>query len=53
NLTNDDILEAIANKNDDKTKQSNSEIREKVSCIKAEIALDTILRFLYVQDEEF
>ncbi|CAG8752655.1 29493_t:CDS:2, partial [Racocetra persica] len=53
NLTDEDILKAIADKNDDETKQSNSEIREKVSCTKAEIALDTILRFLYIQDKEF
>ncbi|RIB13399.1 DDE superfamily endonuclease-domain-containing protein [Gigaspora rosea] len=52
-LTDDDILEAIADENEDEIEQSNSEINEKVSCTKAEIALDTILKFLYEQDEDF
>ena len=52
-LTDDDILEAIADENEDEIEQSNSEINEKVSCTKTEIALDTILKFLYEQDEDF
>ncbi|CAG8517746.1 11483_t:CDS:2 [Cetraspora pellucida] len=52
-LTDDDILKAVADENEDEIEQPSSEIKEKVSCTKAEIALDTILRFLYEQDEEF
>ncbi|CAG8526962.1 7584_t:CDS:1 [Cetraspora pellucida] len=52
-LTDDDILEAVADDAEDEVEQPISEIKEKVNYTEAEIAVDTVLRFLYEQEEEF
>ncbi|CAG8501885.1 14969_t:CDS:1 [Cetraspora pellucida] len=52
-LTDDDILEIVANNAKNEVEQPISEIKEKVNYTKAEIAVDTVLRFLYKQEEKF
>ncbi|CAG8754375.1 21148_t:CDS:2, partial [Cetraspora pellucida] len=52
-LTDNDILEVVADNAKNKVEQLISKIKEKVNYIEAEIAVDTVLRFLYKQEEEF
>ncbi|RIB00071.1 hypothetical protein C2G38_2235763 [Gigaspora rosea] len=52
-LTDDDILEEVADDAEDEVEKPISEIKEKVNYTEAEIAVDTVLRFLYEQGEEF
>ncbi|CAG8649839.1 22604_t:CDS:2 [Cetraspora pellucida] len=50
---NDDILKVIADNTEDEVEQLISEIKKKVNYTEVEIAVDTVLRFLYEQGKEY